>query len=85
MEGFLMGISASYWVLCDICGDDAGASRPSQEEAWEYAERGDWWTNRGYGAAVCIGCFDSDVIYHAQYSNTFCVLCQTGEHVAIIK
>lgn len=80
-----MGISASYWVDCDICGEGADSSRPTQAEAWEYVERGDWWTNRGYGAAVCDECFDPDIIYHAQHPNVFCVLCQSGEHIAIIK
>ena len=80
-----MGLNASYWVDCDICGADAGSSQRTMDDAWDYVVRGDWWTNRGYGAAICDECVDPEVTYHAQYSNTFCVLCQTGEHVAIIK
>jgi hypothetical protein len=80
-----MGLSATYWILCDLCGDDSGAGRPTQDEAWSYVQRGGWWVNRGYGAAVCESCYDEDKVYHAQRSNVFCVLCQTGEHIAIIK
>lgn len=78
-----MGLTASYWIDCNLCGLDTGASRPSQDEAWEYAQRGGWWTNRGYGVAVCEDCYDEEKIYHAQRKNVFCVLCQSGEHIAV--
>lgn len=80
-----MGLYATYWIDCDICGDGPGTSKPTQDQAWEYVERSDWWTNRWYGAAVCDTCLNPDVVYHAQWSNVFCALCQSGEHVAIIK
>ncbi len=80
-----MGLYASYWIDCDLCGEGSDDSRPTMQEAWDYVQRSDWWINRGYNAAVCDVCFDPDVVYHAQRSNVFCVLCQTGEHLAIIK
>ena len=51
----------------------------------DYVSRGGWWINRSYGAAVCDECYDENMIYHAQFRNVFCVLCQTGDHIAIIK
>lgn len=79
-----MGLTASYWIHCDLCGGDGGSSKPSQDEAWDQAQRSDWWINRGYGVAVCWDCYDPDMIYHAQRRNVFCVLCQSGEHIAVI-
>ena len=29
-----MGLYAAYWVDCDICGEGADSSRPTQDEAW---------------------------------------------------
>ena len=80
-----MGLKASYTVDCDLCGSDAGASKLTQEEAWEYVIRGDWWVNRWYGAAVCTDCYDPEMVYHAQYLNVRCMLCASGEHIAIRK
>ena len=80
-----MGLNASYWIDCDLCGTDAGASRATMDDAWDYVSRGGWWINRSYGAAVCDECYDENMIYHAQFRNVFCVLCQTGDHIAIIK
>jgi hypothetical protein len=81
-----MGLSVSYTLNCDLCGTDVGASRPTQDEIWDYAWRGDdCYINRHYGAFVCGDCFDPNMIYHAQYRNVFCVLCQSGEHIALIK
>ena len=80
-----MGLTVSYGLDCDICGTDTGSSQRTQEDAWDYAWRGGWWVNKGYGAAVCDECYDENKIYHAQFRNVFCVLCQSGEHIAIIK
>jgi hypothetical protein len=80
-----MGLSATYWILCDLCGDDSGAGKPTQEEAWDHVQRGDWWVNKWYGAAVCEECFDPEAVYHAQNLNVSCVLCLSGEHIAIRK
>ena len=55
------------------------------DDAWDYVSRGGWWINRSYGAAVCDECYDENMIYHAQFRNVFCVLCQTGDPIAIIK
>jgi ribosomal protein S27E len=55
------------------------------DDAWDYAQRGGWWIHRGYYVAVCEDCYDPEKIYHAQRKNVFCVLCQTGEHIAVIK
>ncbi len=80
-----MGLTCAYWVHCDLCGTDGGSSKLTMEEAWDQVLRGDWWVNRHYQAAVCPDCFDETKTYHAQNSNIFCVLCQTGEHIAIIR
>ena len=37
-----MSIHADYWLTCDICETDTTDSRPTLEEAIEYAERGGW-------------------------------------------
>jgi ribosomal protein S27E len=80
-----VGLSASYTVDCDLCGTDTGSSQRSVDDAWDYAQRGGWWIHRGYYVAVCEDCYDPEKIYHAQRKNVFCVLCQTGEHIAVIK
>lgn len=80
-----MGLSATYWIHCDLCGEDGGSGKPTLAEAWEQASRADWWIHRWYGAAVCDECFDPEMTYHAKFTNVFCVLCASGEHIAIRK
>lgn len=79
-----MGISAHYYLYCDLCYLDTGSSRPSLGEAWSYAQNSGWSTNQEHGAAVCDQCYDPDKIYHFQYSNVYCVLCLSGEHVPVV-
>lgn len=79
-----MGLSVSYTMHCDFCGADTGASKPTMDEIWDHV-RWDGWSHRGYGFWICGDCYDPDKIYHAQLSNTFCVLCQSGEHIAVIR
>lgn len=79
-----MGLSATYWVHCDLCGEDSGAGQISQDDAWDYVQRGGWWVNRGYGVAVCEECFEANPVPHAQYSNVSCVLCHSGEHTRVL-
>jgi len=80
-----MGLNAQYYITCDLCDTDSGRADLTQEIAWNYVQRGDWWTNRGYGAAVCVDCYDPEKTYHAQNLNVSCVLCISGEHIAIRK
>jgi hypothetical protein len=37
-----MSLLASYTACCDYCDMDTGDSRPTVEEAIEYAKRGGW-------------------------------------------
>lgn len=80
-----MGLIVSYTLDCDLCGEDVGDSRPSQDEIWDYVRRNDCFINRSYGVYVCEDCFDPEITYHAQNRNVSCVLCLSGEHVAIRK
>lgn len=79
-----MGLHVSYYVTCNFCGEDTGRSDLTSDDAWAYAERGGWWVNPSRVAALCEECYDENQTYHVQSSNVFCVLCQSGEHTAII-
>jgi hypothetical protein len=37
-----MSLLVSYTAVCDYCDEDAGDSRPTVEEAIDYAVRGGW-------------------------------------------
>ena len=78
-----MGLTVAYWVHCDLCGEGPGSSKPTMEEAYEYVDRSEWRVFRGYGVVVCDECLAVNPTPHPQYSNTFCVLCQSGEHTAV--
>lgn len=51
-----MSLLASYTACCDQCNEDAGDSRPTVEEALDYAVRGGW-VHRDEGL-FCNWCYE---------------------------
>lgn len=78
-----MALSVAYSMYCDLCGADTGASKPTLPELFDHV-RYDGWLNQSYGVWICGECYDPETIYHAQWWNVHCVLCQSGEHVPVI-
>lgn len=79
-----MGLSVTYWVHCDLCGEDAGGSKPTLDEAYEQAQASGWSVFRGHGITVCEECTEANTLLHPQYSEVFCVLCASGEHTRVV-
>ena len=79
-----MGLSVSYWVHCDLCGEDAGSSKPTMDEAYEQAKNSGWSVFRGSGVTVCEDCTTANPPLHPQLYNVFCVLCASGEHTKVV-
>lgn len=79
-----MGVRTAYSLACDICKIETRAQWENLDEMWDRAELGGWHVRRAMHAGVCPDCYNPEVVYHFQYTNTFCVLCQSGEHLAII-
>lgn len=79
-----MGICATYWLYCTFCDEDAGSSKLTAEDAWVAAADSGWYVKRHANVALCTDCWDGEQLVHVQKPNVFCVLCQTGDHLAVI-
>jgi hypothetical protein len=64
-----MGLIATFTVICDICESDTGDSRPTKEEALDYATRGGWSVYKhSPNLILCEDCVDFWIEEHADES-----------------